>query len=239
MRGIGRRDLPLAPGQVRHAVHAHPAVAPRLSAGPLDEVVHVVDLLLTHPGEVALRPPASTHVRIDDDVAVAAPVDRVGRFESRVLVEVGVMDARVAHGVVADIPVLAIRAPGDEGRVGAGPVRTKHVGVDLRAVAHVHRDVVFDDHARVVLARRGLLESPGWRPVSGAMGGAQMDLRSLDYPIGAPLSRLRRLFLGDKGDSEGAVASPHSAAIAGNARRHAAPGTLLRAPIRIIRRLIL
>ncbi len=148
MRRIQRGDGPLAHGEIGHTIEADVAVAPRLYARPLDDVVERIGLDGAKELEIAARVHRPRAVCGDDDVVEMGPVRRIRRFERGVF---GHLDLPVAEGAVVlrGKVVLAVGPHADDDGESTRPVRPVDIDGDLKAGASRHTDVSLNEHFRL------------------------------------------------------------------------------------------
>src|ERR1019366_2355863 len=146
MRRLQRRRLPLALRQVGHPGEADFSRAPRLHAGPFDDVVERLRLLRGQERRGALRSPGAAGIDADGDIAQRDPVERIGAFEGRIVRQHVRSHRRIRVQLQGAIPMLAVRCPDDDGRPGPLVRGTKYIGIEPHAVAHGHSHIALDDH---------------------------------------------------------------------------------------------
>ena len=150
-------DEPLGHREPGIAAHANPAIAPRLLCRPLNGVVSVLGVLAPPVVKVALRVICPPAVRVDNDIAVAYPIGRVGTLE---FFQAGSGCHRYPrpHGHVVQhlaADFLAIRAPGHQCRVPAFVSRSEYISVNDSAVTQGNGSVLL--HYDVTGQRHGAL----------------------------------------------------------------------------------
>lgn len=135
-------------GEPGIARKADPPVAPVSAGQPFDEVIAVLPVLGSPVMNVPLRTEGPACVRIDNGIAVTAPVCRVRAFPD---LQVGQRTHGNAHpagnlveGLVAAL--LPVGAPGNNGWNLLGTDRAKNIDVDGDAVPHGHGDVPFENN---------------------------------------------------------------------------------------------
>ena len=128
--------------------HPHLPVRPMLRGQPLDEVVAVPAVLRAEHVDVALGTANAARIGIDDGITVMAPVGGIGRLELGQPRHRSRWDAHRLPLMVLLLPLAEI-APIHDRRHVQRAHGAEDVGVDRRAVAQLHRNVLLAQDARL------------------------------------------------------------------------------------------
>ncbi len=148
MRRIERRHAFRDAREMRHAGHAHVAVAPRLARRPLHRFVHVPDRLRVDVSEDAAGFVRSRDVDDDQRVSTAYIKIKIACFHEAARVRE--TDRHQFHGLRG----LRVRVHGEQRGKFSRRVRPENIRVERNSLTHGNRDVALDRNP--VFSRRGL-----------------------------------------------------------------------------------
>src|SRR5262245_35363656 len=182
-------DEPLVYGEIRYAGQPDLARAPGLRGRPFDGVVEIDGFRERPRLALARRFSAAASINPHRRVALRYPPLRVDRLPIHKRV-------RLFLEVVRNNPQLVFLVWTQIQNRGksAGAIGAKHVGLEPRAIAHRHVDVLFDDDAIGRRRRRGRVcfhKYPRRAPVRAAQSGSSTFTCSVtffQYAISARLN---------------------------------------------------